>query len=75
MADWSRASRLLLERATGEMARIVLPALRDLHMLDPPSSASTSIEQFIAARQLYNRPVAVHYEKEGLLDDKKSEDD
>jgi hypothetical protein len=63
-----------LERATGEMARIVLPALRDLHMLES-SSASTSIEQFIAARQLYNRPVAVHYEKEGSLDDKKDEDD
>jgi hypothetical protein len=64
-----------LERATGEMARVVLPALRDLHMLDSPSSASSSIKQFIAARQLYNRPVAVHYEKEESLDDKKSEDD
>lgn len=67
-----------LERATaGEMARIVLPALRDLHMLDSPSfmSASTSIERFIAARQLCNRPVAVHYEKEGSFDDKKSGDD
>jgi hypothetical protein len=63
-----------LERATGEMARIVLPALRDLHMLNS-SSASTSVEQFIAARQLCNRPVAVHYEKEGSLDDKNSEDD
>jgi len=64
-----------LERATGEMARIVLPALRDLHMLDSPSSASTSIEHFVAARQLYDRPVAVHYEKEESLDDKRSEDD
>ncbi|KAN0123080.1 hypothetical protein V8E52_003033 [Russula decolorans] len=66
-----------LGRATGEMARIVLPALRDLRMLDSSStvSASTSIEQFIAARQLYNRPVAVHYEKEGSLDDKRSEHD
>ena len=61
-----------LERASGEMARIVLPALRDLHMLDSP--ASTCIEPFIAARQLCNRPVTVHYEKEGSLDDKKSED-
>lgn len=62
-----------LERATGEMARIVLPALRDLHMLD--SSSPTSIDQFIAARQLCNRPVTVHYEKEGSLYDKKDEDD
>ena len=66
-----------LERATGEMARIILPALRDLHMLDSPSSASasSSIEHFTTARQLCNRPVAVHYEKEESLDDKKSEDD
>ena len=63
-----------LERATGEMARIVLPALRDLHMLNS-SPASTSIEQFIAARQLCNRPVAVHYEKEGSLDENNSADD
>lgn len=61
-----------LERATGEMARIVLPALRDLHMLDSPSPVSTSIERFIAARQLCNRPVAVHYAKEGSV---QSEDD
>ena len=60
-----------LERATGEMARIILPSLRDLHMLDPLSSASASstIEQFVAARQHCNRPVAVHYEKEGSLED------
>jgi hypothetical protein len=57
-----------LERATGEMARIVLPALRDLHLLDCNLSAGASIEPFIAARQLCSRPVAVHYEKEGSLD-------
>jgi hypothetical protein len=64
-----------LERATGEMARIILPSLRDLHMLDSPSSASSSIEQFVAARQLCNRPVAVHYVREESLDDKKSDDE
>jgi len=55
------------ERATGEMARIVLPALRDLHLFDFPSP-SASIEPFIAARQLCNRPVTVHYEREESLD-------
>jgi hypothetical protein len=66
-----------LERVTGEMARIVLPALRDLHLLDCDSSGSTSIEPFIAARQVCNRPVAVHHEKEGSLDhsSSRSEDD
>jgi hypothetical protein len=64
-----------LERATGEMARIILPSLRDLHMLDSPSSTSSSIEQFVAARQLCNRPVAVHYVREESLDDKKSDDE
>ena len=66
-----------LERATGEMARIILPAMRDLHMLDSPSSVSvsSSIQQFVAARQLCNRPVAVHYAKEEANDDKKSVDD
>ncbi len=65
-----------LERATGEMARNVLPSLRDLHLLDSSSlSVSTSIERFISARQLCNRPVAVHYEREESLDHKKSEDD
>ncbi len=54
-----------LERATGEMARIVLPALRDLHLFDSPSA---SVEPFIAARQLCNRPVTVHYEREDSLD-------
>lgn len=63
------------ERATGEMARIVLPALRDLHLLDGEPSVSTSIDPFIAARLLCNRPVAVHYEKEGSVDHSKSEDD
>ena len=59
-----------LERVTGEMARSVFPALRDLHLLDweSPASTSTSIEPFIAARQLCGRPVAVHYEKEESLD-------
>jgi hypothetical protein len=54
-----------------------LPALHDLHMLDCPSFvfSSTSIEQFIAARQLCNRPVAVHYDKGVPLDVKRSEDD
>jgi hypothetical protein len=56
-----------LERATGEMARIVLPAMRDLHLFDSPSAAS-SIEPFIAARQLCNRPVTVHFEREDSLD-------
>ena len=57
-----------LQRATGEMARIVLPALRDLHLLDSRSPVSEFIEPFVAARQVYNRPVAVHYEREGSLD-------
>ena len=56
-----------LERVTGEMARIVLPAMRDLHLFDSPS-VPASIEPFIAARQLCNRPVAVHYEREDSLD-------
>ncbi|KAH9970517.1 hypothetical protein BGW80DRAFT_1329751 [Lactifluus volemus] len=47
-----------LERATGEMARIVLPALRDLHLID--YQTPTAIEPFISARQLYGRPVSVH---------------
>jgi hypothetical protein len=64
-----------LERATGEMARIVLPALRDLHLLDCGSSAATSIEPFIAARQLCSRPVAVHYEKEVSIDHSMNKDD
>lgn len=58
-----------LERATGEMARIVLPALRDLYLFDSQFSTPASIESFIAARQLYSRPVTVHYEKEGSVDD------
>ena len=57
-----------LERVTGEMARIVLPALRDLHLIDS-SSPSVAIEPFIAARQLCNRPVAVHYEGEDSADE------
>jgi hypothetical protein len=64
-----------LERATGEMARIVLPALRDLHLLGCESVAAVSIEPFIAARQLCSRPVAVHYEKEGSLDHSINKDD
>jgi F-box-like len=52
---------LALEPVTGEMARIVLPALRDLYLIDYKISP-TSIEQFIDARELYGRPVSVHYE-------------
>jgi hypothetical protein len=52
---------------TGEMARIFLPALRDLHLFDSPSPSS-SIEPFVTARQLCNRPVTVHYEREKSLD-------
>jgi hypothetical protein len=40
------------------MARIVLPALRDLHLID--YQKPTAIEPFIGARQLYGRPVSVH---------------
>ena len=47
-----------LERTTGEMARIVLPALRDLHLID--YQTPTAIEPFIDARQRYGRPVSVH---------------
>jgi hypothetical protein len=57
-----------LERVTGEMARIVLPALRDLHLFDSPPPSASTIEPFIAARQLCNRPVAVHYERENSFD-------
>ncbi|KAH9958061.1 hypothetical protein BC827DRAFT_1222011 [Russula dissimulans] len=57
-----------LERVAGEMARTVLPALRDLYLLDSLSSVPSSIEQFVAARQLSNHPVAVHLEKDGSLD-------
>ncbi|KAI0245666.1 hypothetical protein BJV78DRAFT_1158457 [Lactifluus subvellereus] len=61
-----------LEPVTGEMARIVLPALHDLYLID--SQTSTSIDPFIAARQLYGRPVSVHYEREEPTD-RKSEGD
>jgi len=63
-----------LERVAGEMARIVLPALHDLYLFDSLPSVPSSIEQFVAARQLYNHPVAVHLEKDGSLDHG-SEDD
>jgi hypothetical protein len=53
-----------LEPVTGEMARIVLPALRDLYLIDYQISP-TSIEPFIDARELYGRPVSVHNERPG----------
>ena len=61
-----------LEPVTGEMARIVLPALHDLYLVD--SQTPISIDPFIAARQLYGRPVSVHYEREESPD-RKGEDD
>jgi hypothetical protein len=62
-----------LERVTGEMARIVLPALRDLHLFDSPSPFASTIEPFVAARQLCNRPVTVHYERDSLDDGSESD--
>lgn len=50
-----------LEQVTGNMARGILPSLRDLHLDGSDSSTSPSIEPFVAARRLSSHPVSVHY--------------
>ena len=56
-----------LQELAGERATEaeVLPALQNLFLTtydwQPPGPVKEAIEQFIATRQLYGRPVAVHY--------------
>jgi hypothetical protein len=50
-----------LEQVTGNMARGILPMLRDLHL---DESESPSVEPFVAARQLSSHPVSVHYARD-----------
>ncbi|KAI9435969.1 hypothetical protein H4582DRAFT_2059064 [Lactarius indigo] len=57
-----------LEQVTGNMARGILPFLRDLHLHGSESSTSPSIEPFVAARRLSSHPVSVHYSRDDLFD-------
>lgn len=53
-----------LEHAAGEMTLDVFPALCDLRLNRSRESLSTSIESFIATRQLSGRPVSAHFRGE-----------
>ncbi|KAH8978444.1 hypothetical protein EDB92DRAFT_584403 [Lactarius akahatsu] len=57
-----------LEQVTGNMARGILPFLRDLHLHGSESSMSPSIEPFVAARQPSSHPVSVHYSRDDSFD-------
>ncbi|KAI9445790.1 hypothetical protein BJY52DRAFT_1216558 [Lactarius psammicola] len=57
-----------LEQVTGNMARGILPFLRDLHLDGSESSTSPSIQPFVAARQISSHPVSVHYTREDSSD-------
>jgi len=52
-----------LHGLTGDRATGVLPVLRELFLegFEPSGSLCESIQSFMAARQLLNRPVTVHY--------------
>ena len=52
-----------LQGLTGDRATGVLPVLRELFLegFEPSGSLWESIQSFMAARQLLNRPVTVHY--------------
>ena len=63
-----------LEQVTGNMARGILPLLRDLHLDEPQSSTSPSIEPFVAARQLSSHPVTVHYARDDSSDNSSDND-
>jgi hypothetical protein len=62
-----------IEQVTGNMARGILPLLRDLH-LDVPQSMSPSIEPFVAARRLSSHPVTVHYARDDSSDNPSDND-
>jgi hypothetical protein len=54
---------LALEQLAEESVTEALPALKNLFLWgpQPPKSVKAMIGKFIAARQLYGRPVAVHH--------------
>jgi hypothetical protein len=62
-----------LEQVTGNMARGILPLLRDFH-LDVPQSMSPPIEPFVAARRLSTHPVTVHYARDDSSDNPSDDD-
>lgn len=62
-----------LEQVTGNMARGILPSLRDFHLDVPQSSMSPSIEPFVA-RRLSTHPVTVHYARDDLSDNPSADD-
>ncbi|KAI0246577.1 hypothetical protein BJV78DRAFT_1157801 [Lactifluus subvellereus] len=51
-----------LNDLTGEWAVEVLPALRNLYLMGMQPSVQEVVEPFVAARQLSDHPVTVHYE-------------
>jgi hypothetical protein len=51
-----------LNDLTGERAVEVLPALRNLHLMGMQPSEQEVVEPFVAARQLSDHSVTVHYE-------------
>ena len=63
-----------LEQVTGNMARGILPLLRDLHLDEPQSSMSSSIDPFVTARQLSSHPVTVHYARDDSSDNPSDND-
>ena len=63
-----------IEQVTGNMARGILPLLRDLHLDIPQLSMSPSIEPFVAARRLSSHPVTVHYARDDSSDNASDND-
>ena len=63
-----------LEQLTENMARGILPLLRDFHLDTPQASMSPSIEPFVAVRRLSTHPVTVHYAKDDPSDNSSDDD-
>ena len=63
-----------LEQLTENMARGILPLLRDFHLDTPQASMSPSIEPFVAMRRLSTHPVTMHYAKEDPSDNSSDDD-
>lgn len=63
-----------LEQVTGNVARGILPLLRDFHLDVPHVSMSPSIEPFIAARRPSAHPVTVHYGRDDPFDNPSDSD-
>ena len=57
-----------LEQVTGNLARGILPLLRDLHLDE--SESIPSIEPYIAARRLSSHPVHVHLARDDSSDNR-----